>query len=308
MKKIISIVASVMLCICIASCGSTEDSRKSSMKTDDNKTSIQKAQSIMNESNDDSVDNSLLNVLVPDDLQDALNALDRYFDAVNRLDKYAVFEACYPDLSLVDEDIIPKSDGVFFIKRLGFEDSFMSNMAIVNHDAEELQARSYGFGSYKEFFEARKNDDIERMLPDFEASYEIDKIDNATNLVIYDVEQGAGGGWTREEPELEQIDLAEYISEKLDINVDEVYVVQIKYSWQCGDMLYGNDPDWWNNAAFLNWINEDLGSVEKERYQTYDSVIKMYENKSHSDTVIYKCNGEWYVFRNHYYNGFEIEW
>lgn len=252
--------------------------------------------------------NSPLSDYLTVDSYEAVSALDRYFVAVNRLDKYAVYEACYPYLSVLDENSIPKSDGVFFIRHLGFEDSFMSNMAFVDHQVEELQAKSYGFSSYKEFYEARKNDEIERMLPDFEASYELLRIDNAANLVVYENDKGASGGWTREKVELKRIDPAEYISDIIGQQVEKVYIAQIQFYWQCGNMPYGNDPNWWNNTTFLNWIHDELGKVE--RYQTYDDLIKWYEKDymTHSDTVLYKCNDEWYVFRDHRNHEFKIEW
>ncbi len=215
------------------------------------------------------------------------------FNAINSYDRDTINELCDP---AGDNPIIESGmpTGAVYMHNFRFYKSIIEIDDRVRTDQEimDLYYESYGFSSFREggpeeYREvAQDNKKYEKKFDDFKADYELVSMKKADEYTVS----------LRNRLDYEEIDLQEYIGDKYDIEVGDVYVATIKASWKYGDKEYGFDKDWWDNDHFVEILSnyrENFGG------DTYNKVIRYYEKKKYN-LVIYEYKDDWYILNPYF--------
>ena len=186
------------------------------------------------------------------------------------------------------------STGAVYKQYFKFYKSIIENDDRMRTDQEimDLYYESYGFSSFREggpeeYREvSQDNKKYEKKFDDFKADYELVSMKKADEYTVS----------LRNRLDYEEIDLQEYIGDKYDIEVGDVYVATIKASWKYGDKEYGFDKDWWDNDHFVEILGNYRGNFGGD---TYNKVIRYYEKKKYN-LVIYEYKDDWYILNPYF--------
>ena len=215
------------------------------------------------------------------------------FNAINSYDRDKINELCDPT---GENPVIASgmSTGAVYMHNFRFYKSIIEIDDRVRTDQEimDLYYESYGFSSFREggpeeYREvSQDNKKYEKKFDDFKADYELVSMKKADEYTVS----------LRNRLDYEEIDLQEYIGDKYDIEVGDVYVATIKASWKYGDKEYGFDKDWWDNDHFVEILGNYRGNFGGD---TYNKVIRYYEKKKYN-LVIYEYKDDWYILNPYF--------
>lgn len=123
----------------------------------------------------------------------------------------------------------------------------------------------------------------------FNASYEILDVKKSDEVTVSIIDQGSVV-----QSGTQEININDIISQDADCDVDEVYYVKLKCSWEYNGLKYGNDPKWWDSIRF-----EDYTSLPEAK--SYESYTKYMEDKEYN-AFVYKSGDNWYFYRPEFMN------
>ena len=234
-----------------------------------------------------------------------VEVLDKYFEALNDMD-FEKIDELYTSNVEKRYNFENKRTSVLLIRDFEYyRGSIIEAMdtARMNRDLMDMYYRSYGFSNYVDSVEERKNiemdDDLfKEKYKDFKAKYELISYEEASKYKI-SYRQGI--------KYVDIDDMGEYISDKLSVNVDKVYVAKIHIKWSYGNKKYGYDESWWQNDTFKDYLEVQGGIMDEttmRRVSDYDDIIDAYDHIIY-DVFIYESDGKQYIYnpniiRNHY--------
>ncbi len=221
--------------------------------------------------------------------KEAEQALKNYFEAVNSLDMNAVYDACYPAGSTADRKT-NVSAFQFFTRELLFMQGIPQGLEMMrmDHDLMTAYYSDYGYtGSYSDMAEeyrAATSDSsrIKEAMPGFKASYTLKKLEKASACEI---------SYRNGLKYVDVDNIEEHIESQYGIQIEngEVYAAEIGIYWEYNGMPYGNKKSWWEIDAFQR-VTEN-----NQNFNSYESTIDYFDQQVYH-TLIYKCDGEWYVW------------
>ena len=240
-------------------------------------------------------------------------ALDRFFEAVERMDLTAINDACYPEGSSAWENVRP--DGIFIRNIYGLTmGAYISGSDRLRSDMDlyDMYIKSYGFDSVKDGGSEERAevfndiDNFKKAFSDFRISYDLVRIIDSDKVVF---KEGPS-------PNSAVVDSCEWMESHLNkksedgatgnyIKVTDIKVAIIRIHWSYGDKKYGYDEKWWDNDKFIGFISDNYGEwtdlpASRKRFERvdlrkYDDLIE-YMDDAEYEYILYKSDGEWYVF------------
>ncbi|MCR4609861.1 MAG: hypothetical protein K5750_09250 [Eubacterium sp.] len=243
-------------------------------------------------------------------------ALDRFFEAVERMDLTAINDACYPEGSSGREKPLPEA---MLIKSI-----YSSTMGILIVENDKLRSmmdiydmylKSYGFDSIKDGGLEERDEAVyngtklKKSFTDFKISYDLVRVIDSDKVVFYDPTSSGRNLVVVDDPcewmENHLNRKSEDSASGKDVKVTEVKVAIVNIHWSYGDKKYGYDEKWWNNSVFIDVISDIYGEwtdlpasrkrFEKVDLRKYDDLIE-YMDDIEYEFILYKSDGEWYVF------------
>ncbi|MBR3040326.1 MAG: zinc-ribbon domain-containing protein [Lachnospiraceae bacterium] len=222
----------------------------------------------------------------------AQGALDNYFEAVNNLDRRAVYACCHTDMSGYKEE---GTTTRYFTRE--YTKSHLASMDFLFFDKNVAGPflRSYGYqGDYtdmNEYIEMREeynNDNIEdntsKTMEGFEVSYKLNKMKDATKC-RFSYSEGLR--------DIQVDNVKEWLEKKIDETTEEIKFANITIEWKYGDKLYGYDKNWWSQEGIKDTI------VQSRDYKTYESTIRACQEYATCNVLLYKVRGNWYIYPEH---------
>lgn len=229
----------------------------------------------------------------------AQGALDRYFEAVNDFNIKDMYECCYPDKS----KYASFANAPLYSFYQDYSRSYIAKADVYKLNpcftAHYLQYYGYSCNDYNNIDEAYKTlqtyqkdaekiikrwdevskSDIKKILPDFKASYKLNKMVDGDDCTINILGEQVN-------------DIKSYINSKVGVEPSEIKVANITVEWKYGDKLYGYDKDWWNQEDFVSV----LSSLNSGNFSSYDSAIEFSRKGATVDVILYKYKGKWFVY------------
>lgn len=225
-----------------------------------------------------------------DPTEKQVQVLDAYFEALSDMDFDAIYKLNSPNSDErfnLGTDRVPLSElltDVYRYPRGSLDDMFSY--------FPDMFLKSYGFperdkDDMEEFRKVNKDVDLFREhYKDFKAEYDLISLENASE---YEISYGHG----RRQVE----DMAEYIADDMELDVEDVYVAKIHIYWSYGDKEYGYDSSWWYNDNYKR-LMEEYGPYDEstgEKAKTYGECVDYYDNLEY-DVFLYEVDGEWYIY------------
>lgn len=218
--------------------------------------------------------------------------IDEYFEAINNKDIDAIYEITYTDEVLEYIDISHYNELQFFTEHMGFFRGLYQQNAGRFSTIEGLS------NVYPNVTDGKNDDkDIKETLDMLEVSYDVVDIQPLDDVDLTVQNNNQIG----EEPQQVDINIVEdeatpklYIKGQEfegNINVDDVYVAQVKVEWTYDDMLYGVDEKWWKNERFKEVFSE---------YPKYEDAINSFKMMPNGPEyiytlILYEVDSEWYI-------------
>lgn len=214
-------------------------------------------------------------------------AIKAYFDACNEMSMQAIHDASFPEgkMGATSSRMLREGDYTFYnnwVSYMGFTRSKFDMADWVKFDPEFAMFDDYTYVAEGENGELvnreRERITIKEALPDFSVDYDVEELVNMGDCSVY-IRDGL------EKVEITNMDEIVTLEDGSYLDVDDMYVAQLKVEWYYKDNLYGYSKRWWND--------EDFCKVTP--YDTYDDAVKECADTEYY-VFVYKYNNEWYVY------------
>lgn len=222
--------------------------------------------------------------LIQTDEEKALVAIEKYFEAYNDMNLEAIHNASFPKGFEMNSWMVCETEYDFFYcwaRVLGMNRSLFDGGLDMTDIPNFVVYRDYPM------VYADENGDLldcngekltlEEVLPNFSISYDIIEIKPYEECTVYyrdGMEYYEFGSMDKIVPGQGE----EYL------DIDNMYVAQVKVEYYYGDDLYGYNKDWWNDETFCEYNH--WGSYE----ETIEDAFR------ESVLFIYEYDGDWYVY------------
>lgn len=225
-----------------------------------------------------------------DPTEKQVQVLDAYFEALSDMDFDAIYKLNSPNSDErfnLGTDRVPLSE--LLIDTYGYYRGNIDQSTYMYGRFREMFMDSYGFPDHDldEYREVMRDSDLFREHhADFTAEYDLISLKNASECKI-----SFGRGRKTVD------DMRAYIADKMDLDVDDIYVAKIHIYWRYGDLEYGFDSSWWRNEDYKK-IMEESGPYDEstgEKAKTYGECVDYYDNLEY-DVFLYEVDGEWYIY------------
>lgn len=217
----------------------------------------------------------------------AEDAIKEYFDACNDMDMEAIHAASYPAgmSGSFSERLLSESEYDFYycwINVLGFYRSKYDLADWAKFDPNFIVFEDFPVAYEGENGELQTRDGerltLEEVFPDFAVEYTIEEMEHfgdcrvcfrdGLNLIdMKDMDQIIG------------------VDEEGYLDVEDMYVAQLKVEWSYEDKPYGYNRHWWKDE---NFAKAPTGG-------SYEELVAEMEDMEYT-VFVYKYDGEWYMF------------
>lgn len=216
-------------------------------------------------------------------------ALDRYFEACENLDIKELFRASYP-MEYADLEYYSAYNTIgdrwvvqWITKFVGLSRGARDLAAFENNNSVTFEDYPYTVSDEDENLISYDGNrvSLRKCLPNLSVSYEIVQMAQFNDCEVS----------INNHPDLKRITSMDNLITVNDakLDVDDMYVAQIRLQWKYGDYLYGWDPAWWKDKNFQE-------QAESFSIYNYEDAIDITYDHSLYNVFIYKYDGVWYVY------------
>lgn len=217
----------------------------------------------------------------------AEEAIARYFKACNDMDMEAIHAASYPAgmNGSLSERLLQEGDYNFYMlwrDQLGFSRSKFDMADWAKFDPNFIVLEDFPVAYEGENGEMQTRDGdrltIEEVFPDFAVEYTIEEMEHFGDCEVY-----ARDGLSL----IDRDNMDEIVG--VDgygwLDVDDMYVAQLKVEWSYKGNPYGYNRHWWKDENFTK-----LSAVGN-----YEDLVAEQADREYI-VFVYKYDGEWYVY------------
>lgn len=217
----------------------------------------------------------------------AEDAIARYFEACNNMDMEAIHAASYPAgmNGSLSERLLQEGDYNFYMlwrDQLGFSRSKFDMADWAKFDPNFIVLEDFPVAYEGENGEMQTRDGdrltIEEVFPDFAVEYTIEEMEHFGDCEVY-----ARDGLSL----IDRDNMDEIVG--VDgygwLDVDDMYVAQLKVEWSYKGNPYGYNRHWWKDENFTK-----LSAVGN-----YEDLVAEQADREYI-VFVYKYDGEWYVY------------
>ncbi len=217
----------------------------------------------------------------------AEDAIKEYFDACNDMDMEAIHAASYPAgmNGTYSEKILQEGDYNFYMcwrEQLGFSRSKYDMADWAKFDPNFIVFEDFPVAYEGENGELQTRDGerltLEEVFPDFAVEYTIEELEHFGDCEVF-----ARDGLSL--IAMENMDEIVGVDGYGWLDVDDMYVAQLKVEWSYEDKPYGYNRHWWKDENFAK--SPTGGSYEEVVAEQADMEYIVF---------VYKYDGEWYVY------------
>lgn len=217
----------------------------------------------------------------------AADAIKEYFDACNDMDMAAIHAASFPEgmNGRYSERLLQEGDYNFYKcwrEDLGFVRSKYDMADWAKFDPNFIVFKDFPNGYEGENGDLQTKDGerltLEEAFPDFSVEYTIEELEHFSDCRVC-LRDGLSL------VDLEDMDQIVQLDDSSFLDVDDMYVAQLKVEWAYEDKPYGYNRHWWKDENFL----------KSPVFSSYEDAVSDLEDIEYY-VFVYKYNDEWYVY------------